>query len=380
MYSNKNFSGKLLAFYLVLDPAYDWLSTSSFNVSIGPLNISDLFLLGLMMIMLLYMAKSGFRGYSPDLFVTFNLLLLLHRVIVDFSHELTYYRSYLPRSVFIVVLYLFTRNCRPSMTNWTKLAFWTLGVYLVFAIPQLSSSLLTMNRISSIFNNPNFLAFNLFNIMILIYMFPPRRVGAWFFWTMSLILLLLTKTRSVIISMAWLLLLVMKRNRLIVIPVIFIVVAFFSYADFFRLGSTSEVGSLNGRIIIWQEIISASDKMNLLTGSGTKTIERYEINPYYDALTGKIAGYVQPQNHYLLLLVESGTLGLILWWVQILGYLRDLLKTPKGRVRDSAISFLGALLTIQLLENDIFANPTTVLIMGLALAVGRERQFRICNR
>jgi hypothetical protein len=372
----RNYPNKLVALFLVCDPVYDWLVSSSWNPAFVGIKITDAYLLIVLGLFGLFIAIKGIRWILTDLFLMLGVLYLITRLIVDASYGLFSSIDYLPREILNLSIYALATKVRPEATNWSRLARWSLFVYLVAAIPQLGQSIIGVNRITSIFGNPNFLAFNVLNMLVLLALFP-RVVAKDRIWGgIGLVLLLLTKTRSVLLASLWFVGRVVKRKRNLVIVALGVALLSLFAADFLRLNQSLGTANLNGRVQIWRAIAIKINQMNLVFGSGTNVASRLEIIPFYDHETGRIMGFTQPQNHYIWVVLETGFVGLLLWTAQIAWYLRSLSRLPQDRVNQLTRSFIYALLTIQLAENGMFANPTVLLIMGLAVAHGRSQAAR----
>lgn len=372
----RNYANKILVLFLLLDPLYDWVAASAWNPRLAGVSLSDLYLMAILLLSGLHFVSRGVRSFLTDPYILLGLLILVDRLVVDLATGTLGHIDYVPRTVFNLVVYHLATQSAPHRTCWGWLAVAGLLTYLVFSLGQIPAALDAGGRLTSLFGNPNFLAFNALNLLVLLAMFPLGRRSNVLAGATGLVLLALSKTRSVLLASLWFLHRLVRRKRALVLVIATLAVVGFLSADFLRLGNDRGLSNLNGRVQIWRAIMGHFHQMDLIWGNGSNAASRFEIVPYFDAATGRVVGFTQPQNHYLLILIESGVVGLVLWLAQIAVYLRRLGRLPWDRVNRLAWSFVMALLTVQLLENEVFSNPTVRLIMGLAIAHGREALAR----
>ena len=368
----RDYPNRVIGFFLFCNPVFDWMTMSGINPELGGLRLSDFYLITMLVVFSLYFVLHGIRWVLREPYIMVGLLLLGYRLMVDHLNGVHSFLEFGPRTVFNIALFALATRVRTRRTNWSLLALWNLAFALACALPAMGQSLVTGLRLQSFYLNPNFLAFNAFHLGMLVVLFPNSNWGRRLATVISLILIILSRTRSVLLSSFWFIGQFVRRRRNLALLAAALVVTGLYGTEFLRLGHDQGVQTLNGRLQIWRAIAIHLEHINWWLGGGSGVDVRLEFMPAWDAVTGRIIGFVKPQNHYLLLLVESGFVGLLIWWSRILLYLHQLRRQPRDRVNKLVFCYVGSLLTIQLLENEIFVNPLVVLIMGLALAKGRE--------
>lgn len=376
----RNYPNLLISAYLCFSPLFDLITMRDLNPTIIGIRISDIYLLILLCCAGLYFVVNGIKWMVREPFVFIGILFILYKIIVDMFAGVNYYMDFLPRMILNLVMFALATRANLERKYFVWLIFWNIVFYTVFSIPQLAVSLIGQGRVNSFYTIPNTLAFNTLHFIVLLAFLPQVRWISRITTVLSIILILMTKTRSVIISSLWFIKYIMKKWRIVAIITAIGVLIYISQSDILRISDLSNVMSLNGRIQIWKSIEQHFEAKDLFFGQGTGVDVRMEILPRWDPDTGKVVGFVRPQNHYLQLLIENGFIGLFLWCLRVFVYLRQIKKLPGDKVNQLVTSFVAALLSIQLMENEAFVSPCVMLIMGLALSHGRRLRRQLATQ
>lgn len=360
--------GGLIVIYLTVDPIYDALTVSVFNVVVAGFRISDwisLFFLGSISYLLIFRRTRLFYldGYAASI-----LLLVFYRGIVDSFYEGISVGEDAPRMFLNLMLYV---AASVALIDKKKLIFascFTLLIYGIVALQQVSTDGLAV-RATAIFLIPNFLAFNALNMFVLFRLSVLDGVFSVAGALGSVALILLSKTRTVIITLMFFFGTV--RSNLAKYGVLLVMLLFYlaGAGETVRISSdVDDFWNFDGRVPIWIAILDRFDDFNLLWGTGSDALRRLQVFVMYDEL-GDQMGYLKAQNHYLQTIAEIGLVGLFIWMAGIYAYLLRLIGTVKWSADvQLGYAYLGSLLVIQVFENDIFVNPTVSIILGLLVS------------
>lgn len=360
--------GRSLAIYIAIDPIYDWLSGSVLNNVLGVIRLSDVLSLSFLAVFTLLVRSSpqGWRGL--DSYAWSLILLTLYRIFVDLLQVDTSVGDDVPRMALNLVIYVAATKAIVSRKEMLHACAFSLFIYYVGCIAQLPSGGFGQ-RFSSIYLIPNFLAFNAINIFVLI---RALQIPGWWsnFLALSAFgLILLSKTRTVLMTMVFFYKIVRSISIRFLIVALVLVFSIVGAGESVRIsGEVDDFWNFDGRVPIWTAIIDRFDDFNLILGSGTDALRRFEVFVMYDE-QGDQMGYLKAQNHYLQTLVEVGVIGCAIWLFGIFSYLRKLFRSRSWNVSSNlGFAFVAALLVIQLFENDIFVNPTVSLVLGLLVS------------
>ncbi len=361
--------GNWLAVYIAFDPLYDWLSSSSFNLSLGLLRLSDVISLFFLAIFI-YLVQARREGWGRlDTYAWSLVAITFYRIAVDLMQDGDVrVGEDVPRMLLNLVLYVSATGAIVVRRRMLVACGIALSVYYIGCVLQIPIGGLSQ-RFTSIYLIPNFLAFNAINIFVLVRALGVR--GAWAATLAfgSIGLIVLSKTRTVLMTIVFFYKTVKSAAARYVVIALLVLSSILGAGESVRIsGEVDDFWNFDGRVPIWISIIDRFDDFNLLLGSGSDALRRFEVFVMYDE-HGDQMGYLKAQNHYLQTLVELGLFGLIIWIVGVFGYLRRIYHSRRWNGNSLlGLAFVSSLLVIQIFENDIFINPTVSIVLGLLVS------------
>lgn len=360
--------GALIVLYLAVDPFYDALAVSPLNASFFGVRASDWFALVFLLAFAYFLFFQKVRIFYLDLYGLSIIVLACYRFLVDLAYDDIRAGEDVPRMLLNFLLYASSLVAAVSRRKLFFACALSLIVYGASAALQVASDGLSV-RASAIFLNPNFLAFNALNLVVLFRLCGTETSWARMGAILSVALIVLSKTRAVMFSMLFFVFAVRSNLVRFVLGLLAIGFAFFGGAEWARMaGHVDDFWSFDGRVPIWLAIFERFSDFDFIFGSGTDVLRRLEVFVMYDD-TGASSGYLRAQNNYLQTLVEVGLVGLGIWVAGVVAYWFRLVNSSKWNTNwRIGAAFLSSLLTLQVFENDIFVNPTVSIILGLLLS------------
>jgi hypothetical protein len=311
-----------------------------------------------------------------DGYVIFTLLYVSYNLLNDFRLGIFVFAEYLPLAMMNISIYLAAVQV-PS-ERWHSMragVMFALGIYAAFAILQVFTGRYPYEgRLSSCFANPNFLAMNLFHLLVLAMLVASGKLRLAMVCA-AICGMVASKTRTMLIVLPLALSALAKRFWLacLVAGLLYGIAAVtVSFApSWFRFNDKYELQGLNGRMGMWNNIVDRGE-LDIIFGSGSDSVRRQKLHPMYRA--GKIEGYYLPQNHYILIASETGIVGLALWIGGILAYMLYIRRTDSSANIRIPSTFVLTLLAGQMTENYLFAPLMVHLIMGMGRRLAWEQQ------
>ena len=360
--------GKWLAVYIAVDPINDWLSGSVANGVLGIVKLSDIFSF-IFLAVFVFLVRSSRQGWRRlDSYAWSLVLVTLYRVFVDLLQSDLSVGDDVPRMALNVAIYVAATKAVVSRKKMLYACAISLAIYYLGCVTQFLDGGVGQ-RFSSIYLIPNFLAFNAINIFVLVRALQIHGWWSGFLAFDAVGLILLSKTRTVLMTLVFFYRTVRSVGLRFLVVVLLILLSIFGAGESVRIsGEVDDFWNFDGRVPIWIAIIERFGDFNLLLGSGSDALRRFEVFVMYDE-DGDQMGYLKAQNHYLQTLVEVGIVGLLIWFLGVVLYLLKLYRSRVWNVNAQlGGAFVASLLVIQLFENDIFVNPTVSLILGLLVS------------
>jgi len=372
-----DFMSMAILIFLVALPLYNLLVFAEsqavlpgINVKVADLRISDLYLLGWLVVVAPVLVRWHWVYLKSDTYLVACVVYLLWQVLRDVSLSAPGVIEYLPASVLFLVLYGAASRSNLRSLACAAAAKWAIVFYLVFAAGQVAMGAIEQGRVTSVFSNPNFLALYMLHMLVLLEFAVDREKPSRLWQGLAVVGVMVSRTRSVLAGIL-ILLTYRIRSRWKYLLVGGAVVLMYAFPLLVRW-EWENVSLLNGRISMWTTVAENSYEFDWIFGSGRDAIAEAELLPRIE--DGVLVGYMQPQNDYIKIAAEHGLVGLLLWAAVIAAYLRKAWPVRRDRTVSVILCYIFVGMLIQLVECDVFQNPAVAVILGLGMA--RANQLR----
>jgi len=354
--------GLLPIYNLVVYHQFPWLTAG--NPTIAGLRASDLCLLVWLIVVGPSLLWDHWEPLRRDLYLVLSTALFAWCLGRDVALGVDGIIEYAPAGLLFLVVYGAASRCNAATLSFGRVAKWGASFYLAFGLLQIVTGTVVDGRVQSVFGNPNFLAFYMLHMLVLLEWRGPARAGHWAWQALAVVGIVVSKTRSVLLGVVVLLTFRLRRAwKYAFVSAVAVAIYVFPYV--MRL-ERDNVSVLNGRVSMWRQVLASADEFDWVFGSGKNAIGQAEILPMYQ--DGRIVGYYQPQSEYLQLWAEHGLVGLLLWAGAIGAYLRRLWRFRADRVIGIVICYVFVMMVLQTVECDMFQNLAVAAVLGLGMA------------
>ena len=354
--------GLLPVYNLIIYQQFPWLTAA--NPTIVGIRASDLCLLAWLIVVGPSLLWDHWESLRRDPYLVLSAALFAWSLGRDVSLGAEGIVEYAPAGLLFLVVYGAASRCNAAALPFGRAAKWGISFYLAFGLIQIATGAVVDGRVQSVFGNPNFLAFYMLHMLVLLEWRGPTVTGHWVWQALAVIGIVVSKTRSVLLGVVVLLTFRLRGAwKYAFVSAVAVAVYVFPYV--MRL-ERDNVAVLNGRVSMWRQVLASADEFDWIFGSGKDAISQAEILPMYR--DGAVVGYYQPQSEYLQLWAEHGLVGLLLWAGAIAAYLRALWRFRADRIVGIVICYVFVMMVLQAVECDIFQNLAVAAVLGLGMA------------
>ena len=372
------FLGRAVCLLLFLHPIFNTLvyGTTPFFTNAGivlNLRLSDLLLLAWLIPVGTILILSQGKQLLRDPWIAGACLYLGYRIVRDRIVGATEGDNYVPSSALLIVAYGAASCAVISSRDCFIAVCFNVVYYAIMGVLGYRWGSQLDGRMQSVFSNPNFLAFHMLNLMVLVDLLVRNQRGSRLTQMLAAGTILLSRTRSALAALVIFLFRFPRKWRFVLLAGG--VAAAVAAPWLLRMDENNSLFTLNARIPMWQTVLDNRGAFDWVWGSGNGAIKESRILPIYST-TGTIEGYFQPQSEYLLQIAEVGVVGMGIWIVALMAYIGCIWPwrfIPEVR---TIMLFIAMLMFIQFVECDMFHNVQVALIMGLGMARTRQHIYR----